>query len=112
MMICAGSCTALPAQEAKRAVDEVMPTVVIPMHYRDGSRGGHRLETVEDFAYYFESPELVHYYDVDTIGITPGMEPQIAVLKYMGLQEESMLSEKKKTENKRTGQFTLFRKRK
>lgn len=82
MMICAGSCTALPAQEAKRATDEVMPNVIIPMHYRDGRRGGHRLETVEDFANYFESPELVHVYESDTIEIVPGMEPQIAVLKY------------------------------
>ena len=47
MMICAGSCTALPAQEAKRATEEVMPNVIIPMHYRDGIRGGHRLETIE-----------------------------------------------------------------
>ena len=112
MMICAGSCTALPAQEAKRAVDEVMPTVVIPMQYRDGNRGGHRLETVEDFANYFESAELVHYYDDDTIEIMPGMEPQIAVLKYMGVQEKNILSEKEQTGNRRTGLFTLFGKRK
>ena len=51
-------------------------------NYRDGRRGGHRLETVEDFANYFESPELVHVYESDTIEIVPGMEPQIAVLKY------------------------------
>ena len=112
MMICAGSCTALPAQEAKRAVDEVMPTVVIPMHYRDGNRVGHRLETVEDFANYFESPELVHYYDVDTIEIMPGMEPQIAVLKYMGVQEKNILSEKKQTGNRHAGFFAMFWKRK
>ena len=87
MMICAGSCTALPAQEAKRATDECMPTVIIPMHYRNENRGGHRLETVEDFAGYFESPEMVHRYDSDTIEICPGMEPQIAVLKFRGFHE-------------------------
>ena len=87
MMICAGSCTALPAQEAKRATDEVMPNVIIPMHYRDKNRGGHRLETVEDFANYFESPELVHHYETDTIEIQPGMEPQIAVLQFQGVDE-------------------------
>ena len=87
MMICAGSCTALPAQEAKRATDEVMPTVIIPMHYRDGNRGGHRLETVDDFAGYFESPELVHRFATDTLEITTGMEPQIAVLKFLGVNE-------------------------
>ena len=87
MMICAGSCTALPAQEAKRATDEVMPNVIIPMHYRDGNRGGHRLENIEDFKNYFESDTLFHYYDSDTIEITPGMEPQVAVLKFIGVNE-------------------------
>ena len=88
MMICAGSCTALPSQEAKRATDEVMPNVIIPMHYRDGNRGGHRLEMVRDFANYFESEEMIHYYDTDTIEIAPGMEPQVAVLKYIGVNEK------------------------
>ena len=88
MMVCAGSCTALPAQEAKRATDEVMPNVIIPMHYRDGHRGGHRLETIEDFKNYFESDTLFHYYDSDTIEITPGMEPQVAVLKFIGVNEQ------------------------
>ena len=87
MMICAGSCTALPAQEAKRATDEVMPSVIIPMHYRDGKRGGHRLETVDDFKNYFESETLFHYYDSDTIEITKGMEPQVAVLQFRAVNE-------------------------
>ena len=84
VMICAGSCTGLPSQEAKRICDEIMATVVIPMHYRDGVRGGHRLETVRDFAYQFESPELIHYYDTDTFTVEAFMEPQVAVLKYLG----------------------------
>lgn len=88
MMICAGFCTALPAQEAKRATDEIMPNVIIPMHYRDGNRGGHRLETVEDFKKYFESDSLFHYYNTDTIEILPGMEPQVAVLKFLGVNEQ------------------------
>ena len=83
-MICAGSATALPSQEAKRAADEIMAKVIIPMHYRDGNRGGHRLETVRDFPYHFESPEFIHYYDTDTFEVTPDMEPQVAVLKYLG----------------------------
>ena len=83
-MVCAGSCTALPSQEAKRAMDEIMANVIIPMHYRHNGMGGHRLETVEDFANQFESPELIHYYDSDTLTVTPGMEPQVAVLKYLG----------------------------
>ena len=38
-MVCAGSCTALPSQEAKRATDEIMAKVIIPMHYRLGKFG-------------------------------------------------------------------------
>ena len=83
-MICAGSATALPSQEAKRATDEIMAKVIIPMHYRDGSRGAHRLEGVEDFAYHFESPEFVHRYETDTFEVTRDMEPQLAILKYLG----------------------------
>ena len=83
-MVCAGSCTALPSQEDKRAMDEIMAKVVVPMHYRHDGMGAHRLETVEDFANQFESPELIHYYDTDTLTVTPGMEPQVAVLKYLG----------------------------
>lgn len=105
MMICAGSCTALPAQEAKRATDEVMPNVIIPMHYRDGNRGGHRLETVEDFKYYFESDSMFHYYHTDTIQIVSGMEPQVAVLKFMGVSEIMEEVESRK------GFLSRFRKR-
>ena len=97
LMICAGSCTALPAQYAKRIVDDIMPNVTIPMHYRDESRGGHRLDTIEEFANYFESPEMFHYYDTDTIEIVPNMEPQVAVLKFRGVYEKE---EEKKTDKK------------
>ena len=83
-MICAGSATALPSQEAKRVTDEIMAKVIIPMHYRDGGRGGHRLEMVKDFVWHFESPDFIHYYDTDTLELTPDTEPQVAVLKYLG----------------------------
>ena len=111
MMICAGSCTALPSQEAKRATDEVMPNVIIPMHYRNGNRGGHRLETIGDFANHFESEEMIHYYDTDTIEISSGMEPQVAVLKYFGVNEKpaKIIKTKKKT---RFGLFDWLRERK
>ena len=84
VMICAGSATALPSQEAKRATDEIMAKVIVPMHYRDGNRGGHRLEMVKDFINHFEAPEYIHWYDTDTLTVTPDMEPQVAVLKYQG----------------------------
>lgn len=84
LMATAGSCTALPAQEIRRIYDEVFPRVLIPMHYRDGSRGPRRLEHLEALTDLFEAPEMVHRYDTDTITITQDTEPQIAVLKYMG----------------------------
>ena len=46
---------------------------------------GIRLETVRDFAYQFESPELIHYYDSDTFVVEPFLEPQVAVLKFRGV---------------------------
>ena len=63
-MICAGSATALPSQEAKR--------------------GAHRLESVEEFIKYFDAPEFIHRYDTDTFSLSEDMEPQVAVLKYLG----------------------------
>lgn len=83
LMVTAGSCTGLPSQEVWRMTDELFPKAVIPMHYRDGKRGPRRLETVQNLADWFESPEMVHYYDTDTIVIDENLEPQIAVLKYM-----------------------------
>ena len=63
---------------------------------KSGNRGGHRLENIEDFKNYFESDALFHYYDSDTIEITPGMEPQVAVLKFIGVNERPVLTDEKK----------------
>ena len=54
------------------------------MHYRDGNRGPRRLEHIDNLINYFEAPEMIHWYNTDTIEITPDTEPQVAVLKYMG----------------------------
>ena len=64
--------------------EELFPKALVPMHYRFGSHGSRRLEKIEDLANYFEAPEMIHYYDTDTIEITPDIEPQVAVLKYLG----------------------------
>ena len=109
LMICAGSCTALPSQAAKRVIDDIMPNVIIPMHYKDENRGGHRLETIEEFAGNFESEEMFHYYDSDTIEIVPDMEPQVAVLKFQGVYE---IPDNNNTKNnKDLPLFSHFRKR-
>ena len=70
--------------------EELFPKVLIPMHYRDGSRGARRLETVSDLVNYFEDPSFAVEYDTDTIRITANMTPQIAVLKYAGSKGKSV----------------------
>ena len=95
MMITAGSCTALPSQEVFRLAEELFPKVLIPMHYRDGSRGPRRLEHVEELTKHY-APSMVRHYDTDRITITADMEPQIAVLKFLGLSDtERGIAEKK-----------------
>ena len=84
LMVTAGSCTGLPSQEVWRMSEELFPKVIIPMHYRDGNRGPRRLEHVQALADYFEAPEMIHRYDTDTISITADMEPQVAILKFLG----------------------------
>lgn len=84
LLATAGSLTGLPSQEIRRIYDEVMATVLIPMHYRDGDRGARRLEQIKDLAARFETPEFFEYYDTDTIEITGEETPQVAVLKYQG----------------------------
>ncbi len=86
IMVTAGSCTGLPAQEVWRMSEELFPKALVPMHYRFGNHGARRLEKIEDLANYFEAPEMIHYYNTDTIEITPDIEPQVAVLKYLGDQ--------------------------
>ena len=84
LMVTAGSCTGLPAQEVWRMTEELFPKAIIPMHYRDGNRGPRRLEHIDNLINYFEAPEMIHWYNTDTIEITADTEPQVAVLKYMG----------------------------
>ena len=89
MMITAGSCTALPSQEVWRLTEELIPRVVIPMHYRDGSRGPRRLERAEELTKHFP-PSMVRRYDGDRIEITQDMEPQIALLTFLGCRDETL----------------------
>ncbi len=94
MMITAGSCTALPSQEVWRLTEELVPRVIIPMHYRDGVRGPRRLERVEELTKYFP-PEMVRSYDTDRICIDRDTQPQIAILKFIGYQEENPAAERR-----------------
>ena len=84
IMVTAGSCTGLPSQEVWRMTDELYPKAIVPMHYRFGNYGPRRLEHIENLINYFEAPEMIHYYDTDSIVIDENTEPQVAVLKYKG----------------------------
>lgn len=87
MMVTAGSCTALPSQEVFRLTEELLPRVIIPMHYRDGNRGPRRLEHVEELTKHY-APSMVRYYDTGRFTVTGDTEPQIAVLRFQGLTAE------------------------
>ena len=49
---------------------------------------------------------MIHYYDTDIIEITPDLEPQVAVLKFLGVNEKPTQKEKN------MGLITWFRKSK
>ena len=83
LMVTAGSCRGLPAQEVWRLTEEIFPKAIIPMHYRFGNHGPRRLEHLENLINCYESPDLAKYYDTNTIVIDEDTEPQIAVLKYI-----------------------------
>ena len=89
IMVTAGSLTGLPSEAVQRMYEELFPKVLIPMHYRDGVRGPRRLETINDLINKFETPDFAKFYNTDTIEITADIEPQIAVLKYMGGEGKS-----------------------
>ena len=74
-------------------MEELYPKVILPMHYRDGARGPRRLEHLEEFTKYF-APDMIRFFDTDRITITHGIEPQIAVLKFIGHQEEKNTAER------------------
>ncbi len=92
LMVTAGSCTGLPSQEVWRMCEEVLPRVIIPMHYRFGEHGARRLEHLDELLHYFNAPGFAHFYESDTIEITPDTEPQVAVLKYLGPESWAALA--------------------
>ena len=89
LLVTAGSLTALPSEAVWRLFEELIPNVLIPMHYRDKDHGIRRLETVEKLVGYFEDPSFAVWYDTDSLEITHDLTPQIAVLKCMVKSEKS-----------------------
>lgn len=82
VMLPVGGFYTVGPKEAKAIVDAIRPRVVIPMHYRSESFGFDVLGPVEDFLDLCGG--AVRRIEGDTIEITPGMEPQAAVLRYPG----------------------------
>ena len=64
--------------------EELMPKIIIPMHYRFKNYGTRRLEHIEALTDLFDSPELIRHYDTDTIEIDENTEPQVAILNFLG----------------------------
>ena len=65
---------------------------------------------MEEFIKYFDSDEYIHRYDTDTLEITPDLEPQVAVLKYLGPAAWGSLRAEEKAREKRS-LFSRFRRR-
>lgn len=77
LLIPVGGHYTIDAIQAKKLVDELVPTVVIPMHYRQGSAGYDVIGTVEEF---IKLCDDVTVYPGPELEITPQTSRQTAVL--------------------------------
>ena len=71
----------IDAPTAKAVAEQLRPRVIIPMHYRFGSRGLPVIGTVEDFTSLYPAQQI-HVYDTSVFSLTPDTPPQVAVLAY------------------------------
>lgn len=77
LLIPVGGHYTIDATQAKKLVDELAPTVVIPMHYRQGGIGFDVIGTVDQFTRLCD--DLVPYPGSE-LELTPQMQRQTAVL--------------------------------
>ena len=80
LLLPVGGTFTIDAKGAKQAADAIGPRVIVPMHYRDGSRGLEMLTTLEDFTKQYPA-EMVRRYPGNVLEAEPEMPRQIAVLK-------------------------------
>ena len=79
LMVPVGGYYTVDAMGAKRLVDAIDPTVVLPMHYRFDGHGPQVIDTVDTFLDLpWDCP--IHRLDRSTIEITGGMERQVVTL--------------------------------
>ena len=64
---------------AKAVVEQLKPRIIIPMHYKDGSRGLQELQPLSDFLALFTAPP-VRRYGGPSMALTADTPAQIAVL--------------------------------
>lgn len=79
ILIPVGGYYTIDAAAAKAVADAIGAPVVVPMHYRDGNIGFDVLSTLEAFTGLYPAETVKQY--GNTIEITSGMPPQVAVLK-------------------------------
>ncbi len=83
LMLPVGGYYTIGPDEAAGVAAKLNPTVIIPMHYRDGERGHSVCGKLDDFLEnYGES--AIKRYDSDTIHVGETTPMQIAVLKFLG----------------------------
>ena len=81
LLIPVGGYYTIDAPTAKAVAEQLRPRVIIPMHYRFGSRGLPVIGTVEDFTSLYPAQQI-HVYDTSVFSLTPDTPPQVAVLAY------------------------------
>lgn len=81
LMIPVGGYYTIDAAMAHKIVDQLMPRIVIPMHYRSETFGYPVLDTVD---VYLQDCQDVVFYDTNTLIVTKDTPSQTAVLTYLG----------------------------
>lgn len=81
MLIPVGGFFTLPPEHIRRIVEELKPTVVVPMHYRFGETGYPLIGTLDA---YTDLCDDVVVYETDTLRLPENLTKQTAVLKYLG----------------------------
>ena len=81
LLIPVGGYYTIDAATAKAVAEQLRPRVIIPMHYRFGSRGLPVIGPVEDFTSLYPA-DFVRRDDTSTLSLTADTASQVAVLAY------------------------------
>ena len=79
LMVPIGGVYTVDPAGAKAVVEQLKPRIIIPMHYKDGSRGLQELQPLSDFLALFTAPP-VRRYGGPSMALTADTPAQIAVL--------------------------------